>query len=241
MGFINEGVEKNHEKLIAEIDDLLNSSVSWGVGQQYTQDFLRQMTQFKSELMKIYSEYQKVAGVINTLETPRTGKDLMILASAPQTTQVIDAYNSFKKLFDNFKPYLEQVERNFKKETYKIRQIQDKGWLSRVVDWAQILHGGWGLIADDFDDVVHAIAPYKRSIEETLTVLNEAETFEKDAQNKIQSALGTTTPEFGAEEPIPPAQQPGTTFVSSRPRTDIEGDAAELERELESVRIPISL
>jgi hypothetical protein len=56
-----------------------------------------------------------------------------------------------------------------------------------LTDKTQILHGGAGLIADDFDDVVHAIVPYKKSVDEILKILMDAKSIEQNAKNQLMA------------------------------------------------------
>jgi hypothetical protein len=242
IGLLNEGFEKNHEKLISEIDDLLNASVSWGVGRQYTQEFITAMQEFKKEIEKRYGDYQRILPIIKSLEKARTGKELLDLAKSPESKTVINAYKFFREEMDDFLPYLNKIEQNFKSETYKIRQIEDKGWLEKAVDWTQILHGGWGFIADDFDDVNRSIAPYKKSIGDILKVLQEAESVEKNAKQQVDTAATTSTSDFGvpftgttptgtssAKSPVKPSIKPS--------RITIDEQAKALEQDFESLRL----
>lgn len=248
IGLLNEGFESNHAKLMSEIDDLLNASVSWGVGRQYTQEFVTAMQEFKKELEKRYGDYQRILPIIKSLEKARTGKELLDLAKSPESKTVINAYKFFREEMDDFLPYLNKIEQNFKSETYKIRQIEDKGWLEKAVDWTQILHGGWGFIADDFDDVNRAIVPYKKSIGDILKVLQEAESVEKNAKQQVDTATATSTSDFGVPftgtSTTSPTTPSGTSTIkapvkpSAKPsRTTIDEQARALEQDFESLNI----
>jgi hypothetical protein len=188
MSFTNEGFEKNYQKLSSEIDDLLQSSSSWGVGYDYKSDFKTMVGDFKGKLDNFYSLYSKATPIITDLEKPRTAKELIELSKQPQTDSVVKAYGVLKAAADNMLPYITTIEKNFSSEAFKARQIEDKGFMSSIVDRVQLLHGGKGLVADDFDDVVRAIAPYKQSVKEIVDLLKNAESIEKSAQQKIQEA-----------------------------------------------------
>jgi len=96
-------------------------------------------------------------------------------------------------------PYVISIENNFASEGFKARQIQDKGWMSSLVDKMQVLHGGKGLIADDFDDVVRAIAPYKKSIADILQILKNAESLEVSARRQIEQASQESKQHFDVD------------------------------------------
>ncbi len=197
LSFFNEGFEKNHQNLISEIDDLLQSNSSFGVGYDYKSDFKNMVQDLKSKLISFYTLYKKVEPIISGLEKPRTAQELLALSKMPETDSVIKAYSTIEAAANNMLPYITTVEQNFKSETFKVKQIEDKGFLSSLVDKTHILHGGKGLIADDFDDVVRAIAPYKKSIADLLDMLNKAGSLQKSVQQKIQEA---TSERFGKDK-----------------------------------------
>jgi hypothetical protein len=223
MSFINEGFDNNNEKLVAEVDDLLSSSSSWGVGYDYKAGFKTQVQDFKNKLESFNNLYKKVEPIITNLETPKTAQDLLKITGQPQSDSVIKAYNAIKSAADNMLPYIRDIERNFASETYKAKQISDKGILSSLVDKTQILHGGKGLIADDFDDVVRAIGPYKKSIADLLQMLKQAESVEKSAQQRLQEAAAESGGQTETEK----------TETSTPVTKDIDQEQAEkLENDL---------
>jgi hypothetical protein len=187
MDFINEGFQTNHNKLIAEIDDLLNSSSQWGVGYTYTAHFIKIVRDFKNKLLNFYQIYLQILPLIVDLETPRTATEL--LQKADTSEAAVKAYRALNVASQNMSRYIQTIETNFSSESYKARQIEDKGWLTSLLSKTQVLHGGKGLIADDFDDVVRAIGPYKESILELLKMLKQASEFEQSTQQQINQAV----------------------------------------------------
>ena len=224
VSFINEGFEKNHEKLIAEIDDLLTSSSSWGVGYDYKAGFKTLVQDFKTKLQSFYSLYKKTEPIISDLETPRTAQDLLKISQQPKSDGVVKAYQALKGAVNNMLPYILDIEKNFASENYKSRQVADKGFLSSLIDKTQVLHGGKGFVSDDFDDVVRAIPPYKKSISDLLDLLKKADSIEKSAQQKIQEASAESG-DAGKPEDKPASP------TAKKP--DIDADqAAQLESDL---------
>lgn len=215
LGFANEGFQKNHDKLIAEIDDLINSNSDWGVGNQYNSEFKAIAQDFKNRLMGFYNLYQKVLPIIKDLEKPKSVQELKDLAASPETSTIVNAYKVFRANTENMSTYLDTIEKSFSSEGYKNRQVADKGWISSLLDKTQ-LHGGKGLVSDDFDDVVRALDPYRRSVKEILDVLKTAESLEKDARLKIEQAMNKNQAEFGPDTTEPTAsKQP--SFISNKP------------------------
>lgn len=228
ISFINEGFEKNHQKLISEIDDLLQASSSWGVGYDYKSDFKNMLQDFRIKLITFYDLYKKIEPIITDLEKPRTAQDLIELSKQPQTDSVIKAYGMLRTAADNMLPYIMTIEKNFSSEAYKARQIEDKGFMSSLIDKVQFLHGGKSLVADDFDDVVRAISPYKKSISEIVDLLRKAESMEKAAQQQISEAAAESAKEYD-EEKLSPPELKSTKKESDE---DIESQIKELEKDL---------
>lgn len=230
LSFRNEGFKKNHEKLIAEIDDFLNDSVNWGVGTNYTSKFLGEMREFKYKLLQAFKIYEEIMPKLQKLETPRNAKELMAFQKSSNGLEIIGAYKKFKQYFDNFLPYIIKIKNNFKNEMYKINQIQEKGLLEKAVDWTGILRGGKGLIADDFDDVARAITPYLESVNYILNVLDTAESYEVNAQRTMQDAMqqsykSTKMP----EDQVPVAE----TQVKEEPKQNFDLSLDNLNKQLD--------
>lgn len=226
LTFADEGFQRNHEKLIAEIDDLINSNSDWGVGNQYNAEFKATVQDFKARLMSFYNLYQQILPAIKDLEKPKSVQELKDLASSPETATITKAYKVFRANTENMSTYLDTVEKSFSSEGYKNRQIEEKGFFSSLIDKTQ-LHGGKGLIADDFDDVVRALGPYRKSIKEILDVLKTAESLEKDARIKIESAMYKNQAEYGSDTEAP-ATQPNTTLTSNKPKSGLDKDEEDL-------------
>jgi hypothetical protein len=218
MSFVDQGFKANHETLISEIDDILNGKNEWGFGYVYKEPFLKTVSDLKSELVSFYNEYEKAENVFDSLETIRTAKQLQQIANSPKGTEVIDTYNKLIEIANNQLPMLIKVLRNFKNETYKLRNIKEKGMFIRMLDKAQILHGGHGLVSDDFDDVVNAINPYMDSIKKMLEQLHEAKTFQDNAANDMRNVKSyQAMSEEDKKQPTPPTATPIITQSPAAP------------------------
>lgn len=224
----NQGFDQNHQQLISEIDDLLNSNSNWGVGNDYSANFKRTLQDFKAKLTAFYELYKKNENLLTELETPKTALELWEVAKQPETGSVIAAYKSMSAAFENMRAYLTSIEKNFSNTNYKNRQITDKGWISGLIDKTEVLHGGKGLIADDFDDVVRALAPYKQSVDEMLKVFLDAGSIEKNAVAQIQEAAMQSQK---ASSEAPEAASTGGNLGKSQ---DFDMGISDLENELSS-------
>lgn len=197
MRFISDGFEKDHEKLINEIDDLLASNADWGVGYEYKAEFINMLNDFKSRLQAFYSLEKQIEPIINELQTPRDAKELMELAKHPDSHNVVNALRTFRTAAYRFLPYLRTIEKDFGSELYKQRQVEETGFFSSLIDKTQILHGGKGLVADDFDDVKHALETYIIDIGNIVKMLQGAESIEKNAMEELKGAAGAAAQQLG--------------------------------------------
>jgi hypothetical protein len=112
---------------------------------------------------------------------------------------------NFMKTVEEVYPFINQIINDFNNEGYKQRAIAQKGWMSSLVDATEVLHGGGGLIADDFDDVKHALQTVKVDVDNIVKSLQGTETAQKSAQQQLQTAqteeshlFESTRPEGGS-------------------------------------------
>jgi cell fate (sporulation/competence/biofilm development) regulator YlbF (YheA/YmcA/DUF963 family) len=221
--FINEGFEKNHEKLITELDDFLNSSDSWqtmlGFGYEYKENFLQQIRDFKSKLEKFYNDYKEVMPDIEQVERLDTPANILNFHKQTNAQNILSSYNKLREDFVNMSTYITGIQKNFKNESYKLRQIKEKGFFARQIDRLQLLHGGGGIVADDFDDVRRAIPPYEQSIKDTVELFTKSKEAEATSKEKLEAANAETS------KTMPSLTTPSTTTAptSTTPSTKEEG------------------
>jgi hypothetical protein len=222
LPFINEGFQRNHQKLVAEVDDLLKSTADWGVGHEYKQEFLNMMRDFRNRLTSFYDLYQqKSEPITKELERPKDAKELIEKGKQPETNTVREAHDDLVGAAKNMETYIDKIVEDFKSEAFKIRQIKETGFLTGLVEKTHALVGGKGLVADDFDDVVRAISPYKASIDEMLETLNNAKSFGNAARSDMEKMMG--------KQETKPEQVSMTTSIPEEKEEGIE----DLEKELE--------
>ena len=191
---INAGFERNSVALIKELEDFINSTSSFGVGYKFKANFIEFIKDFKNKLSIFDNLYKELYPLIENINKPRTAKELLDL-SKTNGTEVAEAYTKLKNSVDEMLPYLETVSKNFANKAYKEMQIEEKGFLTDLAD-KTFLHGGQGLIADDFDDVINAITPYKNSLVEMYKVLKSASSLQEKAKKELEEAEGKSKTMF---------------------------------------------
>lgn len=191
MAATNVGYEKNSTALKAELEDLLTSSSSFGVGYNLKASFKAQMADLKAKVIEFDAEYAKIYPIIESIQKPRNAKELIELAKT-SGKEIEAAYTELNSLIANYLPYFDKIAKNFSSTDFKESVIEDKGWMTNLVDKAEFLHGGKGLIADDFDDVVKYLKPYTESLLSTFKILKEAGSLEQKAKAELAEAASKT-------------------------------------------------
>lgn len=226
LRFHSDGWARDYEKAIAEIDDLLNSNTNWGVGYAYTPQFIQVVTQLKTELSKLNDVITKAIPIIEKMETPRNAEELKAMANTPATQEAVQALQAFQEQMKNSYPFINSVINNFGNEGFKQRAIAQKGFLSNLVDSTEVLHGGAGLVADDFDDVKHALQTLKVDMTNLAKTLQGAESVKQKAEQDLASSQSEVASTFSQ-----PQQQPGAPSSPEQPKApgqDAEEEASNL-------------
>jgi hypothetical protein len=187
MNNSNQGFINNNDKLILEINDLIEANDNYGIGYKFKPEFISEMQLFKTKINEFKAVVTEGLAVINELERPKDVKELQELANKPETSSVIDAYNKIRDQFEKVKPLIASTIKNFSSDMYKQRQIEEKGFFTNLIDKTEVLHGGKGLISDDFDDVKEAIVPYKDSVIELLKILNASKSITQKAKEDLEA------------------------------------------------------
>ncbi len=231
MAFFSDGFEQDYQKLVAEIDDLIESNdsiqTSVGAGYNYRPEFIQEMQNFKNKLAGYYNLYKSIEPYIDQLEKPKDAGELLEAIKKPETNAIVNAYKSFRSATDKILPYFQKIEQDFDNPSYKQRQIVEKGWAMKVVD--PFLHGGKGLVADDFDDVAHALKTFMGDMQNINKALKEAKSHEDSLTKDLTEASYKSQEMFGSEE------EGGTASTTGKPPTSkeqIDQGAEDLEKQL---------
>lgn len=227
LRFHSDGWEADYQKAIAEIDDLLNANSNFGVGYTYTPDFLQTVNNLKTRLSSLHTELQKVLPILDKMEMPHDGKELAQLSQTANYQDGVKALAEFRAEMQNELPFINKVITDFGNEGYKQRSIQHKGFLSSVVDSTEVLHGGSGLVADDFDDVQHALQTLKVDLKNVVNGLQGAESAKTQAASELEASKSETDSWFNA--PPTPEAGAGTTPAAKPGEAAPEGEMAGIE------------
>lgn len=237
----DKGIQENYKSLSSELNDFLSASTGIGlVGHDYDAELKQDVRGFKERLDAFMSVYNANHEAVRQLEKPRDAKELVQIAQQPQTQTVITAYKNLQALIVNMATYMDQVERNFKSTAYKAQHTKDKGILNWLTETTHITGGSTSLFADDFQDVINAIGPFRSSVSDLLKMLEDAKSLEDKAKNDLVASMSKSQSDFGTGsgfQQIPNASPPGKPEaipVGTKGQTveDLDKEADELSKML---------
>lgn len=200
----SKGFERNCKQLTDEIQDLIDKDGSWGTN-KFKDQFKTDMTVFKGNIEQLMSAYSNFKSQVEAIQRPTSAQELIEIATKqPEESQALNkSYAAFRAGVKNIEPILNQVEINFKSEDYKNSQVENEGFLSGIGDTLNVgglLHGGKGLVADDFDDVLRAIPAFKKSVKDILDLLVSTASVANNARLRIQDASYSSNSNFGEDK-----------------------------------------
>lgn len=189
---VDNGFKVNHERLISSLDDFEKSSGGQIYGVEYKPQFLDMVRDFKNKILEFNALYEQFTPLVDKIEKPQTAQELMELQSRPDGSELATAFDTITKAVTNFIPYINRIYTNFSSQDFKSRMINQKGFLNEIIDHTSVLHGGKGLIADDFDDVVNALGAYKNSLLSISNIFSASKNEAISAKNQLEQAMSET-------------------------------------------------
>lgn len=203
------GWTQDYDTAIEAIDSLLNSSQVAGFGYTYKPELLQSLNQLKEVLAELNGVVEKVNPALEEVETPRTGtaitEELAKIAKDPATKQADQAVKDLRASMVKNLPFVRQVISNFGNESFKQRMIADEGTFSKWIDSASVLHGGWGLISDKFDDVKDALMTLRKDLAGLIKELKGMSNAQQALKDQLAGAQSEVDLDF-KDEPTPAAK-----------------------------------
>jgi hypothetical protein len=211
MPFISENFTKDYQKLMAEIEDVLNQGSSWqnavGAGVDYTPEFLAIVKDLKAKLVAYNDVFKRVSPHIMNFKKPQSSDELLKASQGATGQNAVKAQEIFTKATSELIVYLEEVRIKFSDTNFKSQQIANKGFLTSLVDKTHITHSENGLVSDDISDIARAIPAFETSMRKIETLLEQS-THEKEVATQQLAAASTVgkpeaeTPKEEAKDPV---------------------------------------
>jgi len=199
----DRGLEENYKRLIEELDDFLEDN-NYGLGlmgHNYDQELLTDVREFKNRLGEFMTTYRSLNSVIRDLERPKDAKELIEISQKPETHTVINAVAKLRTLITNMSAFIDTIYKNFSSSFYKSRHTKDKGVVDELLETeilgVSLVGGTKSLIADDFQDVVNAIGPFKTSVAELLKIMEASHSVEEKSASDLAEAQAKAKEDFG--------------------------------------------
>jgi hypothetical protein len=231
---VDQGLKDNYARLQSELQDFLTAHTTLGFGHQYDDTLKTQIVNFQSLLNQFWTSYSETMPLILDLEKPRSAQEVAQRAQTPTAQALVKAYQVLRQEAQDIFTELDKFQQNFNNPDFKAEHTERKGAFTSLLDSVPFLHGGkTSLFADDFDDVVNAIAPFEDSIKRLIAVLAAAgqkkDAIAEDLSTHVQQAKETLGPNpFDAGAPKAP---PAPTGIKKTIQ-DLDQEAAGLGKEL---------
>lgn len=185
-------------------------------------EFLTNLKKFRADLATL----KKGADDFNTIEAKMHNmKTLQELAATAQESgqDIVAKVEEFRHLLINLAPEINQAIELFSTANVKDMAIKDESWLSNLTSKIEpILHGGWGLFTDRFDDIREALKPLKASMESTVAEINRLD--DQQAVRKEQIVTGLQESQQYAPQKSVETPQLGGQTTTTPGNTDHSGD-----------------
>jgi hypothetical protein len=224
---VDQGIKQDGSRLMSELEDFRSADVTLGFGHKYDAKLNDDVASLESKINEFMSVYSSTIPIIQNIEKPKDAKETIAMSQDAKNQSVVQAYENLRAITEQeIDPYLDKVEQNFSNPDYKAEHTIDKGAITSLLDSVPFLHGGKAsLTADDFDDVVNAITPFRAAIKRLLGVFAAA----KDYADKLTADLAASQAKTESEL--------GTDPFKAAPKTtkDIDDEAGGLEKGLKEM------
>lgn len=212
MGDPDKGLVGNLKRAIDAIDSLIGED--WFHKTFYATlrpEFLINLKKLRTDLGTL----SRAAADFNSLELQmRQVKTLQELVATSHTSgqEIVVKAEEFRHLLQNIGPEIIQAITLFSREDIKNLAIKDESWFSNLTSKIEpLLHGGWGLFHDRFDDIKEALLPLQDSIKSTIMEINNIDNLKETREKQVTDALTHAqaqapkktieTPELGPSTP----------------------------------------
>ena len=187
------GFDDLHKDLIKQLKQLIDGEITLGVGIVLNSNGKDMVNNVITQLGKIKSAYDGSLKTIREAFTPLTRNQLLAEVNQHENIEkyedLTNKYSTLNEAIANIKPMLTTLKELFENKTLLATLIDDKGALTNAMDFTQILHGGYGFIPNNFDDVVIILPAYLKSLSEILNAMEVAKL-------KIERMPSSTSEEY---------------------------------------------
>lgn len=220
---VDQGIKQDYSRLQGELQDFQQADTTLGFGHKYDDTLKHDVMTLQETLNEFWTAYSQSLPLIQKMERPVNAQDLMQKAQDPTTMSAMQAYEMLRGEIDKLYPYLDKVEQNFNNPDYKSEHTVQKGAVTSLLDSVPFLHGGKSsLTADDFDDVVNAIGPFKSAVKRLLDIFAKAKNVQDKISADVASSVSNTQSQLGPD----PFKNPSTPETKEKTVEDIDHESS---------------
>ena len=196
----NTGFKDLHEDLIKQLEQLRDGEPTLGVGLKLTDAGKDIIDVVIKNLAPIKSTYDEVMPELFLAYTPRTNDQIVaeVNLHPARYRDLGKKYIKLKRSIENIKPFLAQLKYLFANKNMLYAMVEDEGVLTKLIENTQVLHGGYGLVPNDYDDVTNILPAYLESLEQLLKDMGRAES---KAKALIDKPIESSMPQTNLGEP----------------------------------------
>jgi hypothetical protein len=201
---VDQGIKQDYSRLQSELQDFQQADTTMGFGHKYDDALKHNVMMLQSTLNEFWTAYSQTIPLIQKMERPTNAQDLIHKTQDSDTMSTMQAYEMLRGEADKLYPYLDKIQQNFESSDYKAEHTVEKGAVTGLLDSIPFLHGGKSsLTADDFDDVVNAIGPFRAAVKRLVDLFAKT----KSVQDKISSDVASSTSKTETELGPTPSQK----------------------------------
>ena len=193
------GFVKNSQRMIAEIDDILNDT-AYIVGRTYSEQFKKILNVAKTQISQLWTIYEQVKDKLTSLRQPTSAEELLEMSTELENQELVNKFNDFKNKSVSCIAFLKSLKINFNNDEFTKMQVDDVGAVTKVIDRLKYLSGGSsGLFKNDIDDVERLITPTIESLEKLVKLFEQSSVKSKEVINMGIEANKNSTPKATEE------------------------------------------
>jgi len=211
----DQGILANTENAISAVDSLIGED--WFHQTFYATlkpEFVNNLKKFKSDLESLRSEAKAFNEIELKIHSLKTAEELKNV-SEESGQEIVHKAEQFRTFLQNIAPEINQAIEEFSSSTIKQVAIKDESWLSQLTGkFEGLLHGGWGLFTDRFDDIKKALAPLKQSMDATVEEINRLDDTAENRKAQVAKAMQQVkeyAPRKAIETPTIEAKEPAAS------------------------------
>lgn len=193
MPNLSNGLKNDYDRLVAGLQKILNSDVSFGIGHKYDQAVKDDAGGLLTRLNNFWTVYNSIDSVLRQVEKPQDAKELINQIKGSKDQSVYEAHEKLLSLMTDMSTYINQIEVDFTSDMYRQRHTSETGIGTSILENFHLS----SIFGNDFQDVVNAIFPFKSSVADVLKLLDNTKTVQDNFVAELAAAKTKNKSDYG--------------------------------------------